>query len=50
MDDYGAESQLAGGSKWQSIVVSKSDFKDASGGVMSAGTGIKELPSLQRTG
>jgi hypothetical protein len=43
MDDYGAESQLSGGSKWQSIVLTESDFKDASGGVMSAWTGIKEL-------
>jgi hypothetical protein len=35
--------ELAGGSEWQAIVLSESDFKDASGGVMPAWAGIKEL-------
>lgn len=43
LDNYGAELQLAGGSKWQSIVLTESNFKDASSGVMSAWIGIKEL-------
>ena len=43
LDDHAVEMDLKGGSEWQAVVLSDSDFKDASGAAMSGWTGIKEL-------
>ena len=43
IDDYAAEVQLTGGDKWQKIVLSTADFKNASSSQLSSWKGIKEL-------
>jgi dienelactone hydrolase/lysophospholipase L1-like esterase len=43
IDEYAAEFQLHGGSKWQQIVMSIEDFHNASGTVLAGWNGIKEL-------
>lgn len=43
IDRYAAEIQLAGGSRWQSIVLSPADFHNAAGEVLLEWNGIKEL-------
>ena len=43
IDAYGAEANLTGGGKWQTVVVSASDFRDATGDVLKDWNGIMEL-------
>lgn len=43
LDNYAAEMDLAGGAGWQTLVLSASDFKDASGGAMTGWAGIRSL-------
>jgi hypothetical protein len=43
IDQYAAETQLNGGAKWQSIVLSAQDFRNATGESLPGWRGIKEL-------
>jgi len=43
IDTFAAEVSLAGGGKWQSIVLEPSDFKDVTGTVLTGWEGIREL-------
>ncbi len=43
LDDFAAEVQLAGGSQWQPIVLSASDFRNAAGETTLSWAGVKEL-------
>jgi len=43
IDAYGAEVNIAGGGEWQTVAVSASDFRDATGDVLNNWDGIMEL-------
>lgn len=43
LDDHAAETDLVGGSEWQTVALSDSDFKNACGEAMSGWSDIKEL-------
>jgi dienelactone hydrolase len=43
IDGYAAEVELSGGSEWQTVVLSSSDFKDAAGNALPGWEGIREL-------
>lgn len=43
IDQYAAEVQLGGGSKWQRIVLAQGDFRNTAGAATLEWTGIKEL-------
>ena len=43
IDTFASEVTLAGGGKWQSIVLAPSDFKDMTGAALTDWRGIREL-------